>query len=83
MDRDGWLKAMIQLSTVCGTSSINNQIILFNGNGSHFNDCSLCYMEDRNTKPFFLKSGDSGNNQRNDNGPNVELKSHYNDAKAS
>ena len=74
---------MIQLSTVCGASTINNKIMFLDGHDIHFNDLDLSYMEDRNIQPFALKSGDSGNDQPNENGPNVKLKSRYNDAKVS
>ena len=76
MDRDGWLRDTTQLSTLCGASTINNQIIFFDVNGSHFEYQACSYMEYRNIPPFILKAGDPGNNQTNDNEPNEKLKSH-------
>ena len=38
-------------------------------------------MECRNIQPFVPKAGDSINGQPNDNGPNVNLKSLYNEVK--
>ena len=35
----------------------------------------------RNCHPFFLKAGDSANDQSNDNGPNASFKACYNDVK--
>ena len=83
MDRDSYLKSMIQLSTVCDASTMNNQIILFDGHDIHFEDCELHYMEDITIQPFVLKAGNSGNYQPNDNGPNEKLKSCYNDTNTS
>ena len=44
MDRDGWLKAMIQFSNICGASLVNNQIIFFSGHYSHFDDRALIHI---------------------------------------
>ena len=76
MARDGWLKYVTQLSTVCGALPINNKIVLFGGHDIHFSDRSLSYPEDQNIQPFVLKSGDSGNCHPNDNWPNAKLKYH-------
>ena len=83
MDRDGWLKSTTQFSNVCGASPVNNQILFFDGHGSHFDDGALRQMMYKNIQPFVLKSGDSINNQPNDNGPNAKLKSLYNVAKSA
>ena len=82
MDRDGWLKAMTQFSNICGASPVNNQILFFGGHDSHFDDRSLTKMQSKNIQLFVLKSGDSINDQPNDNGPNSKLKSLYNVLKA-
>ena len=39
-------------------------------------------MQSKNIQPFILKSGDSINDQPNDNGPNSKLKALYNFSKA-
>ena len=83
MDRYRWLKATTQLFTICGASTINNQIIFFDGYGSHFYNHAVHYKEDQNIQPLFLKRGDYENNQLNDNVLNAKLMSHYNDTKAS
>ena len=44
MDRDGWIKSMTQISNVCGTYPVNNEILLFYGHGIHFNDGTLIQM---------------------------------------
>ena len=58
------------------------QIIFFNGNESHFDDCALTHIQSKNIQPFILKEGDSINDQPNDNRPNSTLKSPYNITKA-
>ena len=83
MDGYGWLKSMTQFSNLCGASPVNNQILLFGGHGSHFNNSTLRQMLCRNIQPFVLKAGNSINDQPNDNGPNVKMKSLYNMAKAA
>ena len=74
---DGWLKSMNQFSNLCGSSPVNNQILFFNGKGSHFDKYALIQMKCKNIQPFALKAGDSINYKPNDNGPNVKLKSLY------
>ena len=76
MDIYGWIKSMTQLSNVCGTSPINNQIIFFDGHASHFNDRALKYMDQQNIQPF----RNYGNGQNNDIRPNAKHKSHCSDA---
>ena len=75
MNRDGWLKSTTQLSNVCGDSSVNNQIIFFDGHDSHFDDRTLIHMELQNIQPFLLNAGNSTNNHPNDDFPNAKLKS--------
>ena len=82
MDRYGWLKAMTQLSNIYGASPVNNQIFFFNGHNSHFDNRALTQMQSKNIQPFILKSGDSINDQPNDNRPNSTLKALYNNSKA-
>ena len=69
---------MNQFSNVCGTSPVKNQIILFDGHDSHFDNRALRQMMYRNIQPFVMKSGNSINDQPNYNGPNSKLKSLYN-----
>ena len=83
MDRHGLIKATNQFSTVCGASTINNQIIFVNGHVSHFNGRALRLAEDQNIQPVVLKAGNSGNNHPNHNYTNEKLKSQYNYAKTS
>ena len=71
-----WLKSITQSSNLCGASPVNNQIILFYGNDSHFGDSALIHMEHQNIQPLVMKLGDSVNDQINDYGFNSKLKSH-------
>ena len=82
MDRDGWLKAMIQFSNIFGESPVKNKILFFDGHDSHFDDRSLTQMQMKNIQPFILKADDSINDQINDNGPNSKMKALYNILKA-
>ena len=54
IDRDRWLKAMIQLSIICGTSPVNNQILFLDGHNSHFNDRALTQMQGNKSSPSYL-----------------------------
>ena len=78
MDRDMWLKAMTQLSNICGASPAKNQILFFDGHDSHLNNRALTQMQRKKIHPFIIKSGDSINDLPNDNGTNSKLKALYN-----
>ena len=82
MDRDGWLKAMTQLSNTCGVSPVKNHILFFDGHKSHFDNHSLIQMKSKKIHPFILKLVESINGQLNDNGTNSKLMSLYNISKA-
>ena len=83
MDRYRWLKSITQFSNVYGTSPVNNEIIFFGGHASHFDDPALRQMKCQNIQPFVIKTGDSTNDQTNDNATNYKLKSLYNEVKAA
>ena len=74
MDRDGWLISMTQSSNTCGASLVNNNILFFDGHGSHFDDGALRQIMFKNIQPFALKPSDSINDHPNDNGPDAKLK---------
>ena len=78
MDRERWLKVMTQFSNICGASPVNNQILFFDGNDSHFDDVALRQIMCKKIQPFVLKSDESVNDQPNDNGPNAKLNYLYN-----
>ena len=51
MDRDGWFKAMVKLSNICGASPVSNQILFFNGHNSHFDNLSLTQTQSKKSSP--------------------------------
>ena len=74
MDSDGWMKAMINFQTVCGAKNINPQVLFYDGRGRHFDDRAINILYSNHIKPFIIKVDESGNDQPNDNGPNLNLK---------
>ena len=60
---------MAHLSTLCNASPFNNENILSNIHGSHFDDCTFHFIYTQIIKPFSLKSGDSDNHQHKTIGP--------------
>eukprot|EP00545_Synedropsis_sp_CCMP1620_P002775 CAMPEP_0119009844 /NCGR_PEP_ID=MMETSP1176-20130426/4633_1 /TAXON_ID=265551 /ORGANISM="Synedropsis recta cf, Strain CCMP1620" /LENGTH=491 /DNA_ID=CAMNT_0006962423 /DNA_START=277 /DNA_END=1750 /DNA_ORIENTATION=+ len=81
MDRDGWYKTIHNFANLSGASKSNKQFLYFDGHDSHWDADALELMDTKHVQSFFLKSGDSENDQPNDNGPNACVKSCYNDAK--
>ena len=73
---------MTQFFNISGISPVKNQILLLDGNYSHFNPCTLTQSQRKNIETFIIKAGDSIKNQSNDNRPNTKLKSLYNTSKA-
>ena len=69
---------MTQCSNICGAYPVNNQILLFDGHDSHFDNIYLIKTQSKNINPFMLKSGDSINDHPNDKRPNSKLKAIYN-----
>ena len=82
MDRDGWLKAKVQLYNIYSAPLVNNQILFFDLHDSHFDECALTKVQINNIQPFILELIDSIRNQTNDNRPNSKLKHLYNISKA-
>ena len=68
MYRDGYLKAIVQFSTICGAYPVKNQILFFDGHDSHFDDRALTEMKNKNIQNFIIKAGDSINDHPNENG---------------
>ena len=82
MDWDGWIKDINQLSKICGASPVNNQILFFDGNDSHFDDRALTQTQSKNIQTFIIKAGDPINDHPNDNRHNSKLKVLYKMSKA-
>ena len=65
---------MTQLSYIYGAYPVNNQILVFDAHGSHFDNPARTQMKRKNIQPFILKLDNSINNQHNENGYNKTLK---------
>ena len=81
MDRDGWFKSIKQFCKISGAHHGNNQALFYDGHDSHWDSDALDMMANNSVHGFFLKSGDSGNDQPNDNGFNAKAKAVYNNEK--
>ena len=81
MNRDGWMKVMINIKTVCGTNKLNIQVLFYDDHVRHFDGRAIHIIRSNHIKPFILKAGDSGNYQPNDNGHNLKLKGLYGQAR--
>ena len=57
------------------------QVLFFDGHDSHLDDRDTHIMQSHHIPPVILKTGDSTNDQPNDNGPNLKLKRYYGIAK--
>lgn len=79
-DRDGFFKSMTAFVQQSNTSAANPQFLFLDGHDSHWDADALKYARDRHVHVFFLKAGDSENDQPLDNGPNALLKRCYYDA---
>ena len=77
MDHNGWYKTINLFTQQFGNNTTNKQIFHFYGHDSHF---SFILMAIKNVQPFNFKSGDSPNDQPNDNDPNTKIKACYNRA---
>jgi hypothetical protein len=60
---------------------VNLQYLFFDGHDSHWDADALQMMHDLSIEAFFLKAGDSENDQPNYNGPNASVKGCYNENK--
>ena len=75
MDRDWWLKTSYAFVRLCGANAMNPQFLFIDGHDSHWDADALEFFMKNFVYVFFLKSGDSENDQPNDNGSNCKLKS--------
>jgi hypothetical protein len=73
------MTAFVQQSNA---SADNPQFLFLDGHDSHWDSDALKYAKDKHVHVFFLKAGDSENDQPLDNGPNALLKRCYYDALA-
>ena len=81
MDRYGWHKSMAHFPSICCSSPLNTQVIVYDGHGSHFDDRALNILLRHNIQYFIRKAGDSMYDQPNDKGPKTNLKNLYGNAR--
>ena len=77
-----WLEeGMMYFKTVCGSKKINPQVLFYDGHGRNFDDRDIHILRSHHIKPLFLKAGESGNDQPNDNETKLKLKGVYGQAR--
>ena len=81
MERYGWMNAMMHFKTVCGANEINAYFPSYDGHDSNLNDRSIHIIRFHHIKLFGLKAGNSGYDQPNYNGPNLNLKEIFGQSK--
>ena len=81
MDRDGWQKPMAHFASMCCSSPLNIQVLFYNGHDNNFDDRALDIPLRHNIQYFILKADDSVHDQSNDNGPKMNLKNFYGNAR--
>lgn len=74
MDRHGFFKAVTAFVRLAGASADNPQYIFLDGHDSHWDSDALDLLRANHCHVFFLKAGDSENDQPLDNGPNELIK---------
>ena len=68
---------MINLNTVCGANKLNPQVLFYDGHCSHFYKRDMHILRSHHIKTFILNLSDSGDDNPNDNGPNLNMKGLY------
>ena len=74
IDRDGWYKTIHNFSSLTSSSFHNPQSNFSDGHNSHWDADALDEMKYNHIHAYLLKSGDSENDQPNDNNPNTCFK---------
>ena len=77
MNSDGWMKAIMHSKTVCGANNLNPQVLFYGGHGRYFDNRAIHILHYNHIKYFALKACESGNDQPNENGPNIKLDRFY------
>ena len=77
MDCDGWHKSMAHFASVCCSSTLNPQGILYDGHDSHFYDRELKILRKHNIHYFILNAGDSVYDYPNNKFLNMNLNKFY------
>ena len=72
---------MAHFASMCCSSPLNLQVLFYDGHDNHFDDRSLNILRRHNIQYFILKADDSVHDQSNDNGPKMNLKNFYGNAR--
>ena len=81
MDHGGWHKSMSHFASMCCSSPLNPQVLLYDGHDIYFDDRALDILFKHNLQSFIIKAGDSVHDQPNDNSPNMKLNNLYGNAR--
>ena len=81
MDCDGWHKSMKFYPSMCFYSTLNPQVLFYDGYVSHFYDREFNIPCRQNTQYFIRKTCDYVHEQTNNNGLNMNLKNLYGNAR--
>ena len=74
---DGWHKYMYHFPSVCCSSTLNLQVLFYDGHGSHFDNKELYILHRHNIQYVILKAGDYVHDYPNDKSPNINLNNFY------
>ena len=72
---------MVHFSSMCFSSTLNPQVLLYDGHGIHFDYRVLNILQSHHIQTFILKTGHYVHDQSNNNGPNLKLNNLYDNAR--
>ena len=65
------------ISSMYYSSPLNTQVLFYDGHVCHYDDRELTILQSHHIKSFILKTGESMNEQTNNNVPTLNLKNLY------
>ena len=68
---------MDHFTSMCCSSTLNTQVLFYDGHDIHFDDRSLNILWSHYIQSLIIKSGESMHEQPNDNGPKLKPKNLY------
>ena len=77
MDCDGWHKPIYHFYSICFSSTLNYQMLLYDGCDRHFYNRELNILRTHHIQAFTLNSDDSVHDQPRDNGKNLNPNNIY------
>ena len=78
---DDWHKSMSHFASMCCSYPLNNKGLFYDSHESHFDDRAFYILCTHNIQCFILRAGDYVHDQPNDNGPNMNIKNLYGNAR--